>query len=81
MNMEKTLNTYLTVTVCISRISGYRFGHIYTSNEIAKLDLHLDVSYEQAKRELARLMLRTGKMPQVYQGSTSVTYSLAAFLD
>lgn len=79
--MEKTLNTYLDVSIYISHTSEYRAGRIYTNNEIAKLDLHLDVPYEQAKKELARLMLRTGKMPKVHHGSTSTMYSLAAFLD
>lgn len=79
--MKKTLNTYIDVSLCISRDGEYRTGRIYTANETAKLDLHLNVSYEQAKKELAKLMLRTGQMPRVYQGSTSVVYSLAAFLD
>lgn len=79
--MEKTFNTYLDVSLCISRTGAYRTGRIYTCNETAKLDLHLDVPYEQAKKELARLMLRTGKMPRVYQCSTAVVYSLSAFLD
>lgn len=79
--MEKTLNTYLDVSISVSHTGEYRTGRIFTSNEAAKLDLSFDVPYEQAKKELARLMLRTGKMPQVYHGSVSVMYSLSAFLD
>ena len=79
--MKKTLNTYLDVSVCVSHTGEYRIGRIFTSNKAAKLDLSFDVPYEQAKKELARLMLRTGKMPQVYHGSVSVIYSLSAFLD
>lgn len=79
--MNETFNTYIDVSIYISHTDTYRTGRIYTSNETAKLDLHLDVPYEQAKKELARLMLRTGKMPRVYSSPTSTMYTLSAFLD
>ena len=83
--MSKTYNTY----ICISIVSyvdkpHLNSGRIYTCNESAKLDLHLDVSYEQAKKELAKLMLRTGKMPEVIgkgDGDGAAMYMLNAFLD
>lgn len=83
--MSKTFNTYLCVTM-VSYTAEPRLnsGRIYTSNESAKLDLHLEVSYEQAKKELAKLMLRTGKMPNVIgknDGAGSTMYILDAFLD
>ena len=58
-------------------------GRIYTSNETAKLDLHLEVDYATAKREMARLMARTGKMPDVIgkDDPDMVMYILTAFLD
>ena len=81
--MGKTCNTYISISIYVSHTSNYRTGRIYTSNEAAKLDLHLDVPYEQAKKELAKLMLRTGKMPDVIGAGDpeSTMYILTAFLD
>ena len=83
--MEKTLNTYISISfMSYRKTPEWNSGRIYTSNEAAKLDLHLDVPYEQAKKELAKLMLRTGKMPDVIgkdDGSDSTMYMLTAFLD
>ena len=83
--MSKTYNTY----ICISLMSYMdkpclNSGRIYTCNESAKLDLHLEISYDQAKKELVKLMLRTGKMPNVIgknNGAGSTMYILDAFLD
>ena len=58
-------------------------GRIFTTNKAIQLDLHVDVPYEYAKREMAKLMLRTGKMPDVIgknDGTDSVMYMLSAFL-
>ena len=58
-------------------------GRIFTTNKAIQLDLHVDVPYEQAKREMAKLMLRTGKMPDVIgknDGTDSIMYMLSAFL-
>ena len=79
--MNKTCNTYLSISIFVSHTSDYRSGRIYTSNEAAKLDLHLDVPYEQAQKELAKLMLRTGKMPHVVGDAECTMYVLNAFLD
>lgn len=81
--MGETLNTYISISIYVSHTSDYRSGRIYTSNEAAKLSLHLDVPYEQAKKELAKLMLRTGKMPTVIGSDDheSTMYILTAFLD
>ena len=82
---NKTLNTYISISfMSYRKTPEWNYGRIYTSNEAAKLDLHLDVPYEQAKKELAKLMLRTGKMPDVIgkdDGSDSTMYILTAFLD
>lgn len=83
--MSKTYNTYICISI-MSHVAEPHLnsGRIYTSNEAAKLDLHLDVPYEQAKKELAKLMLRTGQMPEVIgknDGTDSTMYMLNAFLD
>ena len=78
-------NTYLSVTLFVWKpgFSIKNSGRIYTSSESAKLDLHLDVDYATAKREMAKLMLRTGKLPSVYgkESHDMVMYTLTAFLD
>lgn len=81
----KNYNTYISINLIVwNPATGIQSrGRIYTSNKAAKLDLHLDVSYEQAKQELAKLMLRTGKLPDIIgKGDPEmVMYSLSAFLD
>ena len=83
--MANTMNTYINISfMSYAKKPQYNSGRLFTSNEAAKLDLHLDIPYEQAKREMAKLMLRTGKMPDVVgkgDGSDSVMYMLSAFLD
>lgn len=83
--MMKTYNTYISISF-MSYTDDPRLnsGRIYTNNEAANLKLHLDVSYMQAKQEMAKLMLRTGKMPDVIgkdDGTDSTMYMLTAFLD
>jgi len=82
--MESTLNTYISISTMVYTDSSRNTGRIYTSNKTAKLDLHVNVPYEQAKLELAKLMLRTGKLPDVIgkdDGTDSTMYVLSAFLD
>ena len=83
--MASTLNTYISISfMSYANEPRYNSGRIYTSNEAAKLDLHVDVPYEQAKREMAKLMLRTGKMPDVIGKEDNdgvLMYILTAFLD
>jgi hypothetical protein len=83
--MKKTLNTYISISIMSYQNSPeYNSGHIHTHNKAAKLDLHLDIPYKQAKRELAKLMLRTGELPDVVgkdDGTDSTMYILTAFLD
>lgn len=83
--MSKKCNTYISIDLCVWKPGTYgtSSGRIYTCVEDAKLDLHLSVDYRTAKRELARLMLRTGKMPEVYgkDDPEMTMYSLRAFLD
>ena len=80
-----TCNTYLSVSLFVWKPeTGIESnGRIYTSNHAAKLDLHLDVDYATAKREMARLMARTGKLPDVIgkDDPDMVMYTLTAFLD
>lgn len=79
--MEKNCNTYISISVMIWHDDPrYSNGRIYTSVEDAKLDLHLEVDVKTAKRELAKLMLRTGKMPEVRRGELATHYSLSDFL-
>lgn len=83
--MSKTYNTYISIDLCVWKPGTYgtSSGRIYTSVENAKLDLHLSVDYHTAKQEMARLMLRTGKMPDVTgkDDPEMTMYSLRAFLD
>lgn len=82
--MSQTLNTYISIYTMVYTDPSRNTGRIHTSNRAAKLDLHLDVPYEQAKREMVKLMLRTGKMPDVVgkdDGTDSTMYMLTAFLD
>ena len=85
MKNHKTCNTYLSVSLFVWKPeTGIASkGRIHTSNRAAKLDLHLDVDYATAKRELARLMLRTGQKPDVIgkDDPHMVMYTLTAFLD
>lgn len=80
-----TCNTYISISLFAWKPeTGIQSaGRIYTSNHSAKLDLHLDVDYKTAQREMARLMARTGKMPDVIgkDDPEMVMYTLTAFLD
>ncbi len=83
--MKEICNTYISISfMSYKNTPEWNSGRIYTSNKSAKLNLHLDVPYEQAKKELAKLMLRTGKMPDVIgknDNTDSTMYMLTAFLD
>ena len=78
-------NTYISIS--FMSYAGHperNSGRIYTSNSAVKLDLHLDVPYVQAKKEMAKLMLRTGKLPDVIGKEDNdgvLMYILTAFLD
>lgn len=59
-------------------------GRIYIHNEALNLKMHLSVPLEEARREMAKLMLRTGKKPDVIgkdDGTDSTMYSLCVFLE
>lgn len=83
--MESTLNTYIDISfMSYTNEPQYNSGRIYISNEAAKLQMNLEVPYAQAKREMAKLMLRTGKKPKVIgreANDGALLYILAAFLD
>lgn len=85
MKNAKTCNTYLSIDLYVwKKHTGIKSsGRIYASSESAKLDLHLDVDYKTAKKEMAKLMLRTNKLPDVVGSDDSemVMYTLRAFLD
>ena len=81
MNTHPTYNTYISVTMYVSHTHGYRAGTLYTSNKAANLNLYLNISYDQAKREMAKLMLRTGKMPEIRRDADSALYMFDTFLD
>lgn len=80
-----TLNTYIGIYLFAYADDPCRnSARIYISNKAAKLDLHLDVPYGQAKLEMARLMLRTGRLPEIIgkdDGTGVIMYTLTAFLD
>lgn len=83
--MASTLNTYISISfMSYANEPQYNSGRIYTSNEAAKLTLNLQVPYAQAKKEMAKLMLRTGEKPKVVgreANDGSLMYILSAFLD
>lgn len=85
MKNSSTCNTYLSVSLFVWKPeTGIASkGHIYTSNHRAKLDMYLNVDYATAKREMAKLMARTGKLPEVVgkDDPDMVMYTLSAFLD
>ena len=81
MKNSKTYNTYVSITLFCSETMG-KSARIYTSVESCKLDQHLEVEYRDGKRELAKLMLRFMKMPDVHHYDDGCTvYSINEFLD
>ena len=81
MKDTKLYNTYVSITLFNSKTTG-KIARIYTSVESCKLDQHLEVDYHDAQRELAKLMLRFMKMPDVRHYDDGCTvYSMNEFLD
>lgn len=81
MKNPKTYNTYVSITLFCSKTAG-KSARIYTSVESCKLDQHLEVAYRDGQRELAKLMLRFMKMPNIRRYDDGCTvYSLDEFLD
>lgn len=75
-------NTYMSITIFhYDNMSEHDFATIYTSVENVKLSLHNLVSYEDGRKELARLMLRFGRMPEVRKYEDYTCYELYGFLD
>lgn len=72
--------------ICISFMS-YKFtpdwnsGRVVYTNKAAGIDLHKDIPYKQAKKLVARLMARTGKMPDIIPGKISNMYMISTFID
>ena len=85
MKNTKSCNTYLSIDLYVwKKGTGIKSsGRIYVSCESAKLNLHMDVDYKTAKKEMAKLMLRTGKLPDVVgpDDPEMVMYTLQGFLD
>ena len=83
--MAKTFNTYMSVSFMSYANAPHRnFGSIYITNKPANLQVSLSISYEEAKREMAKLMLRTGEKPHVVGKEDNdgvLMYILTAFLD
>lgn len=80
MKNTRKLNTYQSITLW-HYADNCCIAHVYTAVENVKLNLHLQPSYEQGKREMARLMLRLGKMPDVRHYDGTTVYDLHGFLD
>ena len=75
-------NTYMSITIFHYDNPLERdFATIYTSVENVKLNLHSWVSYRDGQKELARLMLRLGRMPEVRRHEDFTCYELHGFLD
>lgn len=81
MKNHKTCNTYQSITLWHYDDNDCHAAYIYTAVENVKLNLHLRTSYEQGKREMARLMLRLGKLPEVRYNDGFAVYDLHGFLD
>ena len=81
MKNDRKLNTYQSITLWHYTNDDHHIAYIYTAVENVKLNLHLRTSYEQGKREMARLMLRLGKMPEVRYNDGFAVYDLHGFLD
>ena len=81
MKDKKLYNTYVSITLFNSKTTG-KMARIYTSVESCKLDQHFEINYRDAQRELAKLMLRFMKMPDVRHYNDGCTvYSMNEFLD
>lgn len=75
-------NTYIDVTIFhYDDPTATGFATIFISVENAKLDMNHQVSYRAGQRELARLMLRLGQMPEVRRHDHFTCYGLRGFLD
>lgn len=80
MANTKTYNTYVSIMLYVAPTRKY--ARIYTSVQNCKLEQHLEVEYRSGKRELAKLMLRTMRMPSVRHDDDGWSfYSLSEFLD
>jgi hypothetical protein len=77
--------TYICIDTLVHEVDkDLDRGRIYIHNEAINLRLHLSVPLNEARREMAKLMLRTGKKPDVIgkdDGTDSTMYSLYAFLE
>ena len=81
MNLP-THNTYQSITLWhYTDGSTCHTACLYTSVENVKLNQHLWVDYKAGKQELAKLMLRLGKMPEVRHYDGFTCYDLHGFLD
>jgi len=80
MKNPKTYNVYVSITLYTGKLG--KSARIYTSVESCKLDQHLEVEYRNGQREMAKLMLRCMKMPEIrhYENGCTV-YSLNEFLE
>ena len=75
-------NTYIDVTIFhYDDPTDPGFATIFISIEDAKLNMNHQVSYRAGQRELARLMLRLGQMPEVRKHDRFTCYGLHGFLD
>ena len=81
--MNTNLNTYISVSfLAYSDRPAWNSGRLFIAKGEEKL--HQDISYEQARREMAKLMLRLGKLPDVIgkeDNDGCLMYILTGFLD
>ncbi len=79
------MNTYISITVVhFHDHPEFSYGTLFTTNKAANLELSLELTYAQAKKEMAKLMLRLQDMPRkvdIDDGAGSVIHILSAFLD
>ena len=82
---RKTYNTYICVSMTKYRDypicdTGYSYVRVASCN----LTMSHRLTYQEGKRQLARLALKMGKLPEVKPNPydpTIVTYELSGFLE
>lgn len=79
---NRKLDTYESITLWYhAEDPECNFARVYIAVKSVKLDTHLTVEYRDGRREMAKLMLKLGKMPEVRHYDGFTVYDLHGFLD
>lgn len=83
--MKNYFGTYISISfLSYSDRPELNSGHMFISDDEKKLDYRVDIPYAQARREMAKLMLRLGAMPDVVgkeDNDGCLMYILTGFLN